>query len=117
MALQKNIAATVDIPSRFRDYRFSGHVADERAGTRTVDENGVESFADAGKLRLDFMAATPRPPGQELVFGGYVEDIPDGVFTDAQRKNLRRLLRLALEHFRTKDGVTGTPDPDPIEPV
>lgn len=116
MALSKPNPNT-DVPSRFREYRFAGHVADARAGARTVDGNGVESFADAGKLRLDYFSATPRPPGQEIVFGGYVEDIPDGVFTDAQRKNLRKLLRLALDYFRTQGGVVGTPDADPDEPV
>lgn len=105
MALQKNIAATVDVPSRFRDYRFSGHVADAASGD------------NAGKLALTYWPAIPMPPGQESSFGGFVEDIPDNVLTANQRQKLRAYLKRALEHFQTAGGVTGTPDADPDEPA
>lgn len=102
MPLQKNISTTADIPSRFRDYAFSGHVADAASGD------------NAGKLALRFIPLGPNPAA---AFEGFLEDVPDAVLTPTQRQKLRAHLKKCLAYWQTQQGVTGTPDADPDEPV
>lgn len=108
MGLQKNIAATIDIPSKFRDYRFSGYI---------VDQNAAE--ADRGKLALTFSPAGTVPPGKEgdFTFGGLLEDVPDAVLTPTQRGKVRAHLKKCLAYWQEQAGATGTPDADPAEPA
>lgn len=108
MALQKNIAATIDVPSKFRDYRFSGHVADQSSAE-----------ADRGKLHIVFSPMNPVPPGQEkeFLFAGFVEDVPDAVLTPTQRNKLRAHLKKCLAYWQEQAGATGTPDADHAEPA
>lgn len=107
MALSKTLNQTLAIPSRFRDYRFAGYVADEAAG------------ANAGKLALTFQAAALASPSlvEQYTFSGFLEDVPDAVLTPTQRANLRKHLKKALAYWQEQAGATGTPDADPSEPT
>lgn len=107
MALQKQITQSVPVPERFRDVTMHIHVADEHSG------------ANAGKLVLTFIPATPVPPGKEadFQFAGFVEDIPDAVLTPTQRQKLRAHLKKCLAYWQEQAGATGTPDADPDEPA
>lgn len=107
MALQKTINAALDIPSKFRDYRFIGHVADAASGPL------------AGKLIITFMPAVPAAPGKEsdFTFSGAVEDVPDAVLTPTQRYKLRAHLKKCLAYWQEQAGAAGTPEADPDEPA
>jgi hypothetical protein len=106
MALSKTINQQLDIPSKFKDYRFSGHVADAAS-------------PDAGKLIITFSPASPVPPGREsdFIFSGAIEDVPDAVLTQQQRDKVRAHLKKCLAYWQEQAGATGTPDADLDEPA
>lgn len=105
MALTKTEIVETVAPSRFRDLRFNGHVADSSAGEL------------AGKLVIEFSDANPGPAGQGFRGTIVLEDVTDQEMLPQRRTRLRALLKQLAEVLVARKGFTGTAEPDPEEPA